>query len=40
MADNAQDNTNDVTGDQLDADLELETTDTDDVVGGMMIKPD
>ena len=35
MADSAEKSTVEETGDQLDADLELETTDTDDVVGGM-----
>ncbi len=35
MADDTQDTADEVTGDQLDADLELEQADTDDVVGGM-----
>ena len=35
MADDTQDKTDEVTGDQLDADLELDKAESDDVVGGM-----
>ena len=35
MADDTRNTTGQVNEDQLDADLELETTESDDVVGGM-----
>ena len=35
MADDTQNTTDEVAGDQLDADLELEKTESDNVVGGM-----
>ena len=35
MADDTQNTTDQVHDDQLDADLELERTESDDVVGGM-----
>lgn len=35
MADSTPDTASEVAGDQLDADLELDTTESDDVVGGM-----
>ncbi len=38
MADNTPDTTDEVTGDQLDADLELEKTESDDVIGGMNLR--
>ena len=35
MADDTQNKADDVAGDQLDEDLELEKSDTDGVVGGL-----